>query len=461
MARPILVVGHKNPDNDSIASAVAYAYFKNEMAKRNNELDKDGNLVRYVPVRLGPLPAESKWVLESNGLDLPKVIAHVYPRVSDVMTRDPFSINENEPLLQAGRSLRQHNVRALVVNDDEGFYKGLITTRMIANRYIDATDVAEGNTGMDTLAIANNLVASLTERVGDIMETDVLKLSKDGLLSEASVDLMNSSLREAVILDDDGKCIGIMTRTNIAKNPKRRVILVDHNETTQAADGIKDAEVVEIVDHHRIGDIMSTNPIQFLNLPLGSTATIITTQFRSNGLEIPKSIAAVLLSAIMTDTVIMKSPTTTAVDKEQVEYLSGILGVDPIEFGLQVFQCRGEDATMPVEEIVGADSKDFHVADVDLAIAQHETVDLKTLLDREEEIREEMRRRIANRGYDFMVVLLTDILAEGSQFLVEGDHHLVDRVFKIDSAKGSVWMPGMLSRKKQVAPRILSGNPMN
>lgn len=455
MERPVLVVGHKNPDNDSIASAVAYAYFKNEMAKKNNEVDADGDFVRYVPVRLGPLPPESKWVLEENGIEAPKVIAHVYPRVSDVMTRNPITVNKNMPLIEAGRILRGKNVRALVVVDDQGMYQGLFSSRMVANRYLAATEVA-GPSGLDTLAVANNLVASLTERVEDIMESEVLELDKDGLLAEAVEDLMNSSLREAVVLDDDGHCIGIITRSDVAKTPKRKVILVDHNETTQAANGIKSAEVVEIVDHHRIGDVTSSNPIRFTNMPLGSTATIITLQFQQNGIEIPKEIAAVLLSAVLTDTVIMKSPTTTDVDRQQVEYLASILGVDAIEFGLQVFQCRGEDATMPVEEIVGADAKEFNVADAHVLIAQHETVALKSLLDREEEIRAHMKGLVEANKYDFVLVLLTDILAEGSQFIVEGNTRMVDKVFGIDSSAGSVWMPGILSRKKQVASKILA-----
>ncbi|MDD6651195.1 MAG: putative manganese-dependent inorganic diphosphatase [Eggerthellales bacterium] len=455
MQRPILVVGHKNPDNDSIASAVAYAYFKNEMAKKNNEVDADGDYLRYVPVRLGPLPPESKWVLQENGIDAPKVIAHVHARVSDVMTRNPITVNKNLPLIEAGKILRAHNVRALVVDDDEGKYQGLFTMRMVAHRYLEATDLA-GTTGLDTLAVANSLVSSLSEKVEDIMETDVLTLNKDGLLSEAVEDLMNSSLREAVVLDDEGCCIGIVTRSDIAKSPRRKVILVDHNESTQAANGIKEAEVVEVIDHHRIGDITSSNPIRFMNLPLGSTATIITLQFRQNDIEIPQHIAAVLLSAILTDTVIMKSPTTTQVDRDQVEYLAGILGVDATEFGLQVFQCRGEDATMPVEEIVGADAKEFDVADAHVLIAQHETVALQTLLNREEEIRQHMRKLVEANNYDFVLLLLTDILAEGSQFVVEGNTRMVDRVFGIDSSSGSVWMPGILSRKKQVASKILA-----
>ena len=324
---PIIVVGHKNPDNDAICAAVAYAHLKNELARRDEAAGRPAN--SYVPARLGPLPPETAWVLEENGLPVPEIIGHIHARVLDVMTLNPLSIRHDATIMEAGRLLRQHNIRALVVTNDDGTYRGLITTRMIAERYIAATDMLEEG-GADEAAVANDLIASLGQKVEDVTETDVLVLDKDGLLKEAVEDLMASELREAVVLDADGFAIGIVTRSDVAVRPRRRVILVDHNETRQAVPGIEEAEVVEIIDHHRIGDVMTTSPIKFTNLPVGSSATIVTMEYRRFGIEIPRPIAAVLLSAIMTDTVVLKSPTTTYVDREQVEHLAGILGVDPV-----------------------------------------------------------------------------------------------------------------------------------
>jgi len=269
-------------------------------------------------------------------------------------------------------------------------------------------------------------------------------------------DLMASSLREAVVLDEDGFCIGIVTRSDVAQRPKRRVILVDHNETRQAALGIEEAEVIEIVDHHRIADVMTANPIPFTNLPVGSTATIITMEFRKYGVEVPKGIAAALLSAIMTDTVILKSPTATAIDAEQVRYLAEILEVDPTEFGLKVFRARGGEGRFPIKELVEADSKEFQLGDHVVLIAQHETVDLPAVMQREDEIRAHMAQIRETRGYEFVLLLVTDIMAEGSMFIVEGNPRTVNRTFGIKCThEGGVWMPGILSRKKQVASRIL------
>ena len=453
MAAPIIVVGHKNPDNDSICAAVGYAYLKNRLAEREAEGGEPAAV--YVPARLGPLPPESAWVLQQNGIPAPDVLAHVHARVSDVMTCDPISIGHDDTLLSAGRLLRQHNVRALVVTDDDGAYRGLITTRMIAERYISATDMLEEGAANE-MAVAGNLIASLGQKVSEITETDVLVLDKEGLLKEAVEDLMASALREAVVLDDEGRAIGIVTRSDVAVHPRRKVILVDHNETRQAANGIEEADVVEILDHHRIADVMTANPIKFLNLPVGSTATIVTLEFRKHAVEVPRDIAAVLLSAIMTDTVILKSPTATDIDRDQVDYLAGILDVDPTEFGLKVFRTRGGEDDMPVEKLVEADSKEFQFGDNTVLIAQHETVDLPAVMAREAEIRAHMAELKALHGYEFVLLMVTDILAEGSQFIVEGNRRIVNRVFNIECPEeGGVWMPGILSRKKQVAARIL------
>ncbi|WP_165172943.1 putative manganese-dependent inorganic diphosphatase [Adlercreutzia sp. ZJ242] len=451
MSSPVIVVGHRNPDNDSICAAVGYAYLKNELARREGRADE----VTYLPARLGPLPPESEWVLEANGIPAPRIIPHVHARIADVMTTNLVTINHDATVLEAGRLLRQNNIRSLVVTNDDGTFRGLIATRAIANRYISATDLLdEGET--NSMAVAASLIESLGQRVRELTEENVLVLDAEGLLKDAVEDLISSELREGVVIDDDGFCIGIVTRSDIATGPRRKVVLVDHNETRQAAPGIEEADVVEIIDHHRIADVMTSNPIQFLNLPVGSTATIVTMEFRKHGVEIPRNIAAVLLSAIMTDTVILKSPTATQVDSDQVAYLAEIIGTDPTEFGLQVFRTRGGEDDMPVKDLVEADSKEFLLGDKTVLIAQHETVDLAAVMSREQEIREHMRSLLEASGYEFVLLMVTDIVAEGSQFICEGNRRVVNRVFGIEcTGEGGTWMPGILSRKKQVAAKIL------
>ncbi|MGI6045666.1 MAG: putative manganese-dependent inorganic diphosphatase [Eggerthellaceae bacterium] len=453
MSAPTLVMGHKNPDNDAIASAVGYAYLKNELAKRYAKEGEEPET--YLPVRLGPLPPETAWVLESSGIEPPMAISHVYARVRDVMTRNPYSINCHATLMEAGRTLRHHNVRALVVTNDDGTYCGLVTTRMIAERYIKATD-ARAEDGSNDMAVASDLIFSLTQKVTDITEREVLIFDEEALLRDAIKELMASELREAVVLDEENRAIGIVTRSDVAVRPRRKVILVDHNEMRQAASGIEEAEIVEILDHHRIADVSTSRPIQFINFPVGSSSTIVTLEFQHHEIPVPKNIARVLLSAILTDTVLLKSPTTALLDHKMVEYLSEIAEVDPMEFGLQVFKTRGNDAEMPIEELVAADSKEFQLGDTVVLIAQHETVDLDAILGREDEIRAFMDKLLESKGYEFVLLMLTDIMAEGSQLICEGNRSIINRAFGIEcTGHGGTWMPGVLSRKKQIAAKIL------
>ena len=455
MAIPVLIVGHKNPDNDSISAAVGYAYLKNELMKRTLEQNPEAEEYEYSPARLGPLPQESEAILNEYSVAAPELINHVHARIQDVMTTDPIGLSLDSTLLDAGRLLRRHNKRAVIVTDEEGKYKGLVSLRMVANRYVSAMDHCDGDDcAKDLENVANDLAASLSQPVSELIEEDVVFLNKDDLLKDSAPSILMSELREGIVLDDEGHCIGIVTRTDVAKRPKRKIILVDHNERSQAANGIDEAEVIEIIDHHRIGDVSTANPIRFMNMPVGSSATIVALQFMENAVEIPRSIAAVLLSAIMTDTVILKSPTATQIDEEVAEKLAAIVGSPVKDFGMKVLSYRGGDADLPIEKLVTADSKEFVVGDDTILIAQHETVTLDVVMQREDEIRKFLSDLREKNDYAYVLLLVTDIFEEGSMFIVEGLHGHVDRVFGIDSSK-SVWVPGILSRKKQVAAPLL------
>lgn len=433
MAKKVYVLGHKNPDNDSICSAVAYAYLKNETAK--NAL-KEGKEIEYFyePVRLGPLPAETEWLFKKYKIPIPRAIRHVYGRVRDVMTTDPICVREDETVMLAGRRMRQNKVKSLVVIDKNKNYKGLITTRMIADRYISATDKVSKD-GSNMALVAADLVTSLDEKVKELMETDVLVLDGEDLLKDATDKLMQSSLREAVILDEDKKkCIGIITRSDVAKRLHKNVVLVDHNEGTQAATGIDEANILEIVDHHRIADITTLKPIKFVNLPVGSTASIVTSEFENykhKKVSIPRPLAAALLSAIITDTIILTSPTTTAFDQRMAKDLAKIAQVNITKFGYQIFSKRGGDEKLEVKELVLADSKEFILGDQRVLICQHETINVNKVMKREDEIRKFMAKVRKDREYEFVLFLLTDIIKQGSLFIGSGNLDILNRLFDI------------------------------
>lgn len=456
MSKKVLVFGHRNPDNDSIASAIGYSYLKNELARRKQSMNVDEAGYIYCPARLGELPIESKWVLDKNNIEYPELITHVYPRICDVMTAEPVKVKTDCTMLDAGRLLKKYNIRSLIVEDEGGKFKGIISTRNIAERYVEATDEVDSD-GYNPGDVAKSLEASLTQKVSELMSTDVLRLEPDQILKDTVEDIMGSALREAVVVNENGEAIGIVTRTDIATYKPRDVILVDHNESVQSAPGIETAKILEIVDHHRIADITTKEPIKFMGLPIGSAATIVCLEFDKHDVEIPRDIAEVLLSAIMTDTVLLKSPTTTHVDHEQSERLAKIIGMPAIEFGKLVFNSRGDDSTLPIDQLVAGDSKEFMVETDEILVCSHETTDLGPILAREQEMRDYMQLLLKTHKYKFVLLMVTDILQVGSQFFCEGDRKAMNRVFNIECCgQGGTWMPGIVSRKKQVAPLLLS-----
>ena len=308
-------------------------------------------------------------------------------------------------------------------------------------------------TGHDAFAAARLL--ELAHAVSEIMETDLLTVEPDTLLSEASEDLFASPQREAPVVDADGRLVGLLTRTNVARANRRRVILVDHNEIAQSADGVEEAAVVEIVDHHRIGDVQTVVPITFMRNPVGATATIVASRYRDLDVDPPHGIAGLLLSAILTDTVILKSPTTTDIDREMVEWLAAIVAVDPVEFAMEMFRARSSGAAFSAEAVVKRDLKEYRIRDGVVAIGQVETVDAEEVLAHRDEIVACMESLAEARGYDTLALMVTDVVREGSELIVSGRKRPLEKAFGVSFESGSAWFDGMLSRKKQLAPRLL------
>ncbi|MGB4580680.1 MAG: putative manganese-dependent inorganic diphosphatase [Coriobacteriia bacterium] len=535
---PILVFGHRNPDNDSICSAVGYAHLK-------NVTDPDEV---YLPARLGPVPPETAWVFERFGVDLPEEIPHVRTRVQDAMSPRPVTVAPEDNMLTAGRLMREHKVRALPVVDAEGSVRGLINQQILADLYISETEmlgfkklpltVAElagvldgrvlsgdpsrrlsGNVLIgamepgtmvsyiragDTLIVGDRLrtqpqaleagaacliisggsepdsgvleladargaaiissphdtyatarLVNLGHSVGGLMDASPLLVGPDALLAEVAEDLMDSAHREAVVVDEQGRIEGILTRTNLARGFRRRVILLDHNELSQSAPGVEDASIVEIVDHHRVGDVQTAGPILFLNLPVGSTATIVAERYRDLGVAPPDGMAGVLLSAVLTDTVLLKSPTTTSTDRAVADRLAAQLGLDAVAFGLEMFRARSERVVFSATDAVSRDRKEYRVGDLSIAVAQVETVDAAEYLGRADELRAALAEMASMRGFDLAMLLVTDVVREGSQVFAVGKTRIAERALGIELSAGPAWVDGLLSRKKQVASRLL------
>ena len=259
----------------------------------------------------------------------------------------------------------------------------------------------------------------------------------------------------AKLLADNGAAEPELLEVIEAADEPQQVVLTDHNEDGQTVDGIANAVVTGVVDHHRIGGFTTAAPLHYIALPWGSSCTIVAKLFEVLGVEPTREQATLLLSAMMTDTLMLKSPTTTDVDRAMAAKLGEQVGVDPVKFGMEVFLSR-PSGSFTAAEMVGNDIKLFEVGGQQLLIGQYETVDKTRALGMIDEIREAMRAYQAEKGADGIVLCVTDIMEEGSQVLFEGATEVAQKGLGIADEHDGVWMPGILSRKKQVAAPILA-----
>jgi len=232
-------------------------------------------------------------------------------------------------------------------------------------------------------------------------------------------------------------------------------VLVDHNESAQSYEGIAQADIRMIVDHHRIGDIQTVGPITFINKPLGSTATIAALNFQRTDIEMPDWLAGVLLSAVLTDTVILKSPTATAQDQHLVAALAERLGLDPVEFGMELFNKRLEGEPFEPAKILANDLKEYEAGGIKIGIVQYESVNLEAVEENRAQVLETMEKMAKESGWGLFLFMATDIIKEGTELFAAGDTALAAKAFGADFSTGSAWLQGVLSRKKQVASAII------
>ena len=254
------------------------------------------------------------------------------------------------------------------------------------------------------------------------------------------------------VLDEKDKVVGILTRKHLLQPKRKRVVLVDHNEASQSVAGLEEAEILEIIDHHRLADIQTLNPIYFRNEPVGSTNTIIAGMFQERGLFPSERMAGLLAAAIVSDTVMFKSPTCTERDKIVAERMARIAGISLKELGREIFTPSREDRTIP--ELLHSDFKEFHIAGHSFAVAQITTVDTTALFDRRKELLEEMAAEAKRKDYQMVLMMLTDVLLDGTWLLFVGDEEAIRNAFSVQPREGAVFLPHVMSRKKQVIPSL-------
>ncbi len=254
------------------------------------------------------------------------------------------------------------------------------------------------------------------------------------------------------ILDENEKVAGVLTRYHLLRPRRKRVVLVDHNEAAQSVPGLEGAEILEIIDHHRLADIQTTNPIYVRNEPVGSTNTIIAGMFQDRGLMPSEKMAGMMAAAILSDTVMFKSPTCTERDVRTAERMARIANISLEELGREIFSVSGDRRT--AEDLLFSDYKEFHIAGHDLAVAQVTCVDSPAMLERKEEFLELMKKTAQEKGFSMMILMLTDVLLEGSQLIYLGDEEIISQAFNVNPKENTVFLPHIMSRKKQVIPML-------
>jgi manganese-dependent inorganic pyrophosphatase len=535
----IYVTGHRNPDTDSIASAVGYAELKGRLDPRNE----------YVPVRLGELNQQTRWVLDRSAAREPQLLPHILLRARDVMRERFPHARHSEPVREVGLIMARDDVDIVPVVDDEERLAGAMTERVLARRYVresreasrldaataigaiagvlqgevlvgdpahevtgrvwvlamataslptgfDAGDVVVVGdrpdaqriaieVGVGLLAISNDTAAepaildlarergtavvaspldsyvtsrmiTLSAPCRALMDDDPLVFRPDDLLADVADALKDVDYRAAVVVDGDRRPVGLVTRSDLVSPEPRRVVLVDHAEQAQSVEGVETAEIVEILDHHHIGSIETRVPVRATFDPVGSTATLVIERFRQSGMEPSRAAATLLLGAILSDTVILNSPTTTDRDRAVTEYLEQVLALDATAFGREMFERTSDLTRVPAEEIVTRDAKVYDAGGGQtLRIAQVETVG-QTLEERRDELLQALEAVREREGHAVVALMVTDIMSKGTALYASGDKAPLERAFG-PPGDGQVFeLPGVMSRKKQVAPKLLA-----
>jgi len=435
---PVYVTGHQNPDTDSIVSAIAYAALRNALGDRH-----------FHAARLGHVNDETKSILEYFNMEAPTFIKNVRTQVCDLEYDTPPTLGRNVTVNKAWETLKASHKGSVPVVESDGKLYGILTIGDIASYVMN--DIFELNRSDIPTC---DIVELLGKPIEGICRTEDLQFFCDSdYLDDVKDKVLNSHYRSYPIVDKDGVVIGALSRVHLIKPNRKKIVLVDHNELSQSVPGLQQAEIVEIIDHHRLADIQTNSPIYFRNEPLGSTATIISLMYRERGVVPEKSIAGLMAAAIISDTVMFKSPTCTQVDIDAAERLAGIAGVTLEELGDIVFSSNSAE-NKPVEEIMYYDFKEFLIAGYKLGIGQITCLNSEVLLERKEEFLEEMAKKKKSADYDYILLMLTDVLKEGTHLLFIGDEDTISQAYDADAKNNEVFLPKVMSRKKQIVPRL-------
>lgn len=304
----------------------------------------------------------------------------------------------------------------------------------------------------DTFTIAK--LINQCNKTGSIMNSDIIKFTDDEYLIDVKDEIEESKVRSFPVVDSENTFLGFVNRGHIINPQKKKVILVDHNEYEQSADGLRQAEIIQVVDHHKVGNISTAVPIDFTIKPVGCTCTLVYNMYKENNIEVPREIAGMMISGIISDTLLFRSPTTTDVDRSAVEGLNEILNLDLEKYAMDLFKAGTSLEGFSIEEIFYRDFKQFEIEGHKIGVGQVFTLDIDEILDRKDEYLEFMEKTHEQSEFYLTLLVITDILKEGSYILFKtSKSRLIERAFDVEEEQG-VFVEGLVSRKKQVVPNV-------
>ena len=542
-AHKVVVIGHRNPDTDSICSAIAYAELKNRTSTLVCE-----------PRRAGKMNQETEFVLKKFGVTPPRMCTDVNPKIRDVDYREMPGIPGSTSLRRAWKIMRDQQIDTLSITSADNELEGIITVKDLATANMDVFDTAvlaksrtsykniletlngtmvvgdadavcttghikigtatpemlESSVEKGDIVILSNRyesqlcaiekeaslliicngakVGRTIQRIADETGVAIMTtpedtyaagklisqcapisyyMTRDNILKFTLVTPVADVLRVMAkvrhryfsILDEEGKYCGMVSRRNVIALRKRRIILVDHNEATQAVEGFDQAEILEIIDHHRIGSLETSGPVYFRNQPVGCTATIITQMYDENGVDIPPQIAGLLLAAILSDTLAFRSPTCTPVDENAAKRLAKIAGVDIEEFSTEMFEAGEKLDGKTPEEVFLQDFKVFMCGDIRFGVAQGSYMTRKNLQAAQALLQPYLEEARNKQNVEDLYMLLTDVPKEESVVICTGRYaaEVLSNGFESRPAADGSWtLPGVVSRKKQFIPAMMS-----
>lgn len=537
MKNKIYITGHKNPDTDSICSAIALAELKNKMGQ-----DAEA-------IRLGNLNRETEFVLDYFKVQKPRLKTSIKPQVRDIEIDAAYCVNPSLSMASAMDLIQKNNISSLPVVDDDDNLIGIVSLSNIASTYMEIWDdsiigrsktsfenildvlkgkvlylpenprsfsgkmavkaiknqdlISEGDivivgddvkdqesvirkgislliltisskldnrlmelakennvavisTGLSTFMVARILPQAVpVEYV--MTKEDLVVFHKDDLIDDVREKMSQSRFRSYPVLDNKGKVIGNISRYHLISNLKKKIILVDHNERNQSIDDIDSAEIIQIVDHHRVANVSTSSPIYFRNEPVGSTATIVSKMFFENGIKPSREVAGLLCAAIISDTLLFRSPTSTETDEYVLNKMKKIAAIDVDDFAMKMFRAGTSLEGRKPDELLKSDVKNFSIEGVNVRVCQIFTMDLDSTTSVEKDLKEAMENFVASSDAETFVLMITDIFKEVSEVILAGSFkEAIARKFDKELVGDKFLSEGLLSRKKQLLPKISS-----